>query len=296
MPTERAIRIECDGLPLVGIVHVPDGSARRGAVIVVGGPQYRVGSHRQFVSLGRFLASQGIAALRFDYRGVGDGVGEARNFLAIDLDIAVAVDALASECPQLEHIHLWGLCDAASAVLFYAHRDPRIAGLVLCNPWVRAESTYAQTIVKDYYGKQLLSGVFWRRLIKGELDIDKSLAAGWSVVRASLARRGRISKDVAASATSGEVPFPERMLAGLESFRGRVLLILSGNDLTAAEFDNLVRGDRRWLNALRNKGAVLRRIPDANHTFSTRVWRDQVAAWTAEWIRDSNAGSDAVVT
>jgi len=28
---------------------------------------------------------------------------------------------------------------AASAALFYAYRDPRVAGLVLVNPWVRTE-------------------------------------------------------------------------------------------------------------------------------------------------------------
>jgi exosortase A-associated hydrolase 1 len=279
MPTERAMRIECAGMPMIGLVHVPDEHTRIGVLVIVGGPQYRVGSHRQFVLLSRHLAQAGVAAFRFDYRGIGDGGGDSRNFLAIEDDIEAAIDAFRRECPGLEEIHLWGLCDAASAALLYAHRDERITGLVLVNPWVRTESTYARTIVKDYYRKQIFAASFWRRLWSGEIDIAKSLSSFAANLRASLARTRNVPHDRLEQ-------FPARMLAGLKSFKGRVLLILSGNDLTAAEFDNLLRSDRAWTTALRQKRAVLRRLPEANHTFSTKAWRDQVASWTAQWVRD----------
>lgn len=289
------MRIECAGAPMIGIVHLPDGDARIGVLVIVGGPQYRVGSHRQFVLLSRHLAQAGVAALRFDYRGIGDGCGDPRNFLAIEDDIKAAIDAFRRECPGLEEIHLWGLCDAASAALLYAHRDERIAGLVLCNPWVRTESTYARTIVKDYYRKQIFSAAFWRRLFSGELDVGKSLASFAANLRASLARAGNVPNDRpdTPASTRDDDQFPAKMLAGLKAFKGRVLLILSGNDLTAAEFDNLVRSDRAWTNALRQKRAVLRRLPEANHTFSTRAWRDQVASWTEQWVRDRILDTDS---
>ena len=52
----------------------------RGVLIVTGGPQYRAGSHRQFVLLARFLAARGMAVLRFDYRGMGDSEGAPRDY------------------------------------------------------------------------------------------------------------------------------------------------------------------------------------------------------------------------
>src|SRR5690349_24048098 len=55
----------------------------RGVLLVVGGPQYRVGSHRQFALLCRRLAGRGVPALRFDYRGMGDADGAARTFESV---------------------------------------------------------------------------------------------------------------------------------------------------------------------------------------------------------------------
>ena len=51
----------------VGVLSVPTGTPQSVVIVVVGGPQYRVGSHRQFVQLSRALASAGHATLRFDY-------------------------------------------------------------------------------------------------------------------------------------------------------------------------------------------------------------------------------------
>jgi len=63
-----------------------------------------------------------------------------------------------------------------------------------------------------------------------------------------------------------------------------VLLIMSGDDLTAAEFRQLVDRSRRWKAALSGHGVVQRTLPDANHTFSKATWRDQVAEWSREWV------------
>ena len=62
--SESAIAFACAGERLLGIVTRPQQAATTGVVIVVGGPQYRVGSHRQFVLLARDLAEAGYAVLR----------------------------------------------------------------------------------------------------------------------------------------------------------------------------------------------------------------------------------------
>jgi len=80
MPShEQVVVYECQGQRCVGLVHAP-GAASIGVVIVVGGPQYRVGSHRQFLLLARSLAADGVPVLRFDYRGMGDSEGDIRDF------------------------------------------------------------------------------------------------------------------------------------------------------------------------------------------------------------------------
>ena len=127
---EQAISFRCEGSQLVGIVAGARAPQARGVVVVVGGPQYRAGSHRQFTYLCRGLAQAGIASLRFDYRGMGDSEGDPRNFEAIDADIRAAVDAFIVAVPQLREVVLWGLCDAASATLFYGPTDARVTGQV----------------------------------------------------------------------------------------------------------------------------------------------------------------------
>ena len=67
---ERALSLRCNDSWMYGILSLPEQAASRGVLIVVGGPQYRVGSHRQFTLLARHLASLRIPVLRFDCRGM----------------------------------------------------------------------------------------------------------------------------------------------------------------------------------------------------------------------------------
>ena len=130
------------------------GRSTCGVLIVVGGPQYRVGSHRQFLLLSRRLAAEGYPVMRFDYRGMGDASGAMRGFEQASADIGAAIEAFQRACPAVQRIVLWGLCDAASLALLYvdATQDDRIAGLAILNPWVRSEASLAQTHIKHYYG------------------------------------------------------------------------------------------------------------------------------------------------
>ena len=133
-PLEIPIVFRSGSETLIGILHRPETVTNRGVVIVVGGPQYRVGSHRQFVHLARSLAKAGVPVFRFDYQGMGDATGEYFGFENIDDDINAALNTFCSEMPDIEQIVLWGLCDGASAIAMY--RDPhiRVCGMVLINP------------------------------------------------------------------------------------------------------------------------------------------------------------------
>src|SRR5438067_4982461 len=148
---ERALSFRCGDAALIGIASLPARPCVRGVLIVVGGPQYRIGSHRQFALLARHLAANGIAAMRFDYRCMGDSEGETRDFESIQEDIRAALDAFQQAVPGLRDVVLWGLCDGASAAAMYAPGDARVRGLVLLNPWVRTDDGVARTTLKHHY-------------------------------------------------------------------------------------------------------------------------------------------------
>lgn len=287
---EIPVIFECRGSKLLGIVHRGVPKAARGVLLVVGGPQYRVGSHRQFVLLARDLAQAGFPVLRFDYRGMGDAEGEFAGFEQINEDIAAAVDAFFTQVPDLRDVVIWGLCDAASAALFYAWRDPRIAGLALLNPWLRTEAGQARTYLRHYYFARLLNPDLWRKIGRGEFSLTTALRSLLALV--GQARRSEHNSEPAADAATktqtlaqNQLPLPERMAEGLQRFGGRVLLILSGDDLTAAEFRDTAKASRRWRRLLAQPRITIYEFPEANHTFSRRDWRDQVAIWTREWLR-----------
>jgi exosortase A-associated hydrolase 1 len=273
---ERALSFRCGDAALVGIASLPAAPSGRGVLVVVGGPQYRVGSHRQFALLARHLAAHGIAAMRFDYRGMGDSEGEERDFETIQDDIRAALDAFIEAMPGLTDVVLWGLCDGASAAAMYAPGDARVRGLVLLNPWVRTDDGVARTTLKHHYRDRLRDPAFWRKLARGQFDYAGSLASMLKLVRTAFAGP--------ASSQDGPVPLPERMRQGLHGFKGHTLLVIGGADLTGREFCDVAGSTPAWKRLLAAPRVSWRRIEDADHTFSRRAWRDQVAEWTREWV------------
>jgi uncharacterized protein len=278
---ERALNLECEGDELVGVLAMPERPLRVGVLIIVGGPQYRVGSHRQFVLLARALANEGIPTLRFDYRGMGDGHGELRSFDDIGPDIAAAIAAFQMHCPEVDRIVLWGLCDGASAAVLYSHAtlDPRVPGMVLVNPWVRSHEGMAKTHIKHYYGQHLLEKEFWIKLFRGNVNVVGAF-------------REFVGKLMLAGATVGRKPlaepiyFQDRMAEGLRSFRGSVLLILSGRDLTAKEFLDYARSAPRWAGLLERADIARYDLPEADHTFSSASRSREVEACTLRWLQE----------
>jgi exosortase A-associated hydrolase 1 len=278
---ERALTFECSGEMLVGILAEPASPAVVGVLIIVGGPQYRAGSHRQFVLLSRQLAAGGVAAMRFDYRGMGDATGSPSSFADVAEDIAAAIDAMRISHPSLEQIVLCGLCDAASASLIYwqATRDPRVAGMVLLNPWVRSEAGIGRARIKHYYARRLLEKEFWAKLARGRVAAGRGIR---EVIADFLAARQTHTTSLADGST-----FQDRMATGLRTFGGPVLMILSGRDLTAKEFLDYGASNPQWRGLLDRANVSRHDMNDADHTFSSNRWRREVEAVALSWLRRS---------
>jgi exosortase A-associated hydrolase 1 len=259
---QRAVHFNCNGSRLVGVIDVPERPLERGLLLLADSAQYRVGSHRQFTLLSRALAVHGIPVMRFDRRGMGDSDGEPRAFDAIGDDIRSALKEFFAHVPDMKEAVILGLGDAAAAAALYAPHDERVRGLVLLNPQLRQPRPGASQLAGHHYLARLGQAEFWKKVAAGQVDI----AAGAAALR----------QNVRAAANERRGALPRRLAASLASFGGQVLVIQGGADPSAPDCTRLLA--RHHVKCRRVE------IPQADHAFASREWREQVATTSANWI------------
>ena len=261
----------CAGARLWGILARPAGSAAGLAVlVVVGGPQYRVGSHRQFVRLAPPPGPRRLSGAALRLPRHGRQRGRAAQFRTDRRDIRAALDALCEPCRRRAPVVVWGLCDAASAALMFGSADPRVIGIVAANPWARSDASLAATRVKHYYGARLLQRDFWRKLLRGGSTGGRRCAR-WA---ATCARRAFVARRAPARAQDA-VPGPHGARPG--GLPRATLLLLSANDLTARS-SRVHRRTAAWGPLLDRPKVKRVDLPEADHTFSRRAWSERVEA------------------
>lgn len=280
---EKAILFSCEGEALSGILHTAENPDGRGLLMIVGGPQYRVGSHRQSVQFAREMAASGTSVLRFDHRGIGDSSGPYLDFKQIEKDLSAALDELVNQLPDTRQICVFGLCDAASSALMFSSYDDRVTELILLNPWVRKDAKETKAGKKHYLNNAFLSAEFWRKLFDGNENVFAPIGDAIRKLRRSRTSAGN------ASGSSDSAPeskhFRKRMRMGAEQFKGRVLLVLSGNELEANEFDEVVSASRKWTQCISNWTQV--RIASASHTFARSDWKAEVVKYSRDWMNEA---------
>jgi len=194
-----------------------EGNGKVGVLMVTGGTQTRVGSHRMSERLAKTLAEKGYPCLRFDRRGVGDSSGDDPGYRDSAADLAAAAAALREEAPGVERLVGLGLCDGATALALHG-ADARVADVILINPWlVEAQSgDLPPAAIRSHYRQRLLSLAGWKKLLSGKVSVRK-LASG-------------LRKAGSATDTS----LAEEAARGLQRFGRPATLILATGDGTAA--------------------------------------------------------------
>jgi len=218
-----------------------------GLLMVTGGSQTRIGSHRMYERLSKALAKNNIPCFRFDRRGVGDSEGEDPGFRDSGADIAAAVTAFRAKVPGLERMIGFGLCDGASALALHG-KAAGLDGFILVNPWlVEAEAGSPPPVaIRRHYLQRLLTREGWRKIVTGAVDYRKLLTGVKKM-----------------SARDKDSPLGQEVAAALRASGLRSWLILCANDATAVAAEAELKRPAF-------KGLIEGRetIPSDSHTFA----------------------------
>ncbi len=249
---EKQISFTSHGQKIYGMLHLPDGEKKHPAVIMYHGfTGQRVEPHRLFVKTARRLMAEGMAVLRFDFRGSGESEGDFRDMtISGEIDDALTAIDFMRQQPEVDanRLGLVGLsmggCVAASVV----GRTPRIKTLVL---WA-AIAQVAELFPRGVGAERVAE---WRRV--GELDFG-----GMVLGKGFLDDLPNIDP-----------------LRDLPQFKGTSLIIHGGADVVVPVSEAHVY-HRRFGNH-----SALHIIGEADHTFNRQDWEREVIDVTTKWLK-----------
>lgn len=142
-----------DGAETLGFVHLPEAGAHAGVVICPPLGYEQFNAYRAMRYLGQELAARGLAAIRFDYAGEGDAVGEPGRPDAVDRWLDTIADAVALlRSAGVQRVALLGLSSGA-LLAAEAARRPGTDALVLWDPpfsgrrFLRRQRTLSDLVV-----------------------------------------------------------------------------------------------------------------------------------------------------
>ena len=232
----RLLTFACAGAELAASLDGAGGST--GLLLVTGGSQTRIGSHRMYERLAKALAELGYPCFRYDRRGVGDSGGDDPGFRGSSPDLSAAAAAFRRESVGLKRIIGFGLCDGASALALFA-AEAGLDGLILVNPWlVEAEAGEPPpAAIRQHYRQRLLSLEGWKKILSGSVDYRKLLKG----IR-KIAVREQVSplaRDAALALSSA------RLRAWAILAEGDAIAIAAQQEMKAAIFKGLIEGSQK---------------------------------------------------
>ena len=229
----KLLSFACAGAELAGSVDTAGGET--GLLLVTGGSQTRIGSHRMYERLATRLAKQNYPCFRYDRRGVGDSGGEDPGFRGSAADLEAAATAFRREQPALRRLFGFGLCDGATALALFG-RAAGLDGLIMVNPWlVEAEAgAPPPAAIRAHYRRRLLSLGGWRKILSGAVNWRKLLKG---IRRISAGEEGSaLARQTAAALRASG------LRAWLILAEGDATAIAAEQELRAAAFQGLIEG------------------------------------------------------
>lgn len=270
-----------DGGGLVGTMTLPGAGTTTGTttpcfILFNSGFIHRVGPHRLNVRLARALARSGAPAFRFDFSGLGDSLRSltgADDEIRTGEELAAAMTTLTAAGAG-DRFVLVGLCSGTDQCLAGAMRDPRVAGIVLLDPW-----TYPT--FRTRYN-------FYSRRVRELLGSGRLLAT----LRRKLARRTAPSGD--AGNAAGGLQF--RTQPSRQEFERWIRTILGKGIRILAVYSGGFPEDYNYATQFRDSHGTfddsplldVRYIGAANHTFTDLVLQEALLAGIVEWARATN--------
>jgi exosortase A-associated hydrolase 1 len=243
----RLLSVDCGGAALGA--SLDDAAGTTGLLMVTGGTQTRIGSHRMYERLAKRLAEEDYPCFRFDRRGVGDSESDDPDWRGSGPDIAAAAAAFRRECPQLRRLIGFGLCDGASALAFHG-AAAGLGGMILLNPWLveTQAGSPAPAAVRQHYRQRLTSLQGWKKLLSGSISYRKLLSGLRSIAST---RPSTLAEEVAAALEANKLP---------------VALILAARDGTA------IAAEAEWggpaYRRIRSANSPPQRIDSDSHSFA----------------------------
>lgn len=141
--TREPLVIAQAGGQIMGVLHRPAGVDHAPVVVVCHGfASSKHGSNRCYVTLAEYLARQGIATLRFDFRGSGDSEGVLSEISFEDLiaDGVAVLEAIEDmEGIDAERIGLFGASLGGAIAVLAAARTQKAKAVVLWAPVASGE-------------------------------------------------------------------------------------------------------------------------------------------------------------
>ena len=252
--TEIPLQFLNKGEKLFGILHLPRSKGKFPCVVMFHGlTGNRSEAHYIFTKTARRLASLGIAAFRFDFRGSGDSEGKFEN-MSIATEISDAKEALKfikkHKNIKSDDIGILGLSMGGFVAASTCGITPGVKSTVL---WSAVASYRMQ------YEKQ-----FGKNFTVKDFPVKKDF--GGLVVK---------RKYYIAALNSNDLP-----RESLGKFKGPLLIVHSDND------DNVLPVSARiHYKASASEQKVLKIIKGGGHTFADANIEPKVIELTAKWFK-----------
>jgi hypothetical protein len=252
---EKQISLTVAGLRLYGMLHLPEGKPPFPALALFHGfGGTRIEPHRLFVKASRWLAREGVASLRLDFRGSGESEGEFQSMtLSGEIQDAQAALAYLRSQPEVnpDRLGVLGLSMGGYVAASVAAQDPALRALVLWAASARGAGYFPHYVHLNGKGRK-------------EWEATGLMDFGGNVLSSAFLQDGLALPD----------PLP-----ALRSFPGKALVIHGEADASVpaeeAQFFKKSLGDKAAVYVLKG----------ADHTFNKASWEKEVLETTINWVK-----------